>query len=92
VTSAVGVTLATLLFAAMLAGLAWSLSRRKGWARGPAIVLEMLLIPIGWYMLTGGLPLLGLPTILAGLVGAGGLLAPSTRAALGLRWPGSPGH
>jgi hypothetical protein len=61
------------------------LHHRRGWARGPAIVLEMLFIPIGYYMTTGGLAWLGLPVMALGLVGAGLLLAPSTRTALGLK-------
>jgi hypothetical protein len=79
---AVAVTLYTAMFTAILGGLAWALHRHLGWARGPAIVVQMLLIPIGYAMATSGLPTLGVPVILTGLVGAGALLAPSTRAAI----------
>jgi hypothetical protein len=82
---AAGLTAYSGLMAALFGLLAWALHRRRAWARGPAIVLEMLLIPIGYYMTTGGLPWLGLPVIAFGLVGAGMLLAPSTREALGLK-------
>lgn len=79
--------IATTVFVALLAGLlgwlAWSLLRRRAWARGPAIVLQLLLVPIGVTMLTGGAPTVGIPTILIGLAGAGSLLAPTTRGALG---------
>jgi hypothetical protein len=82
--TAVATPLITALFAVVLATLSYSLWALHGWARGPAIVLEMLLIPIGYTMLTGGLPWVGIPVIVIGLFGAGLLLAPSTRTALGL--------
>jgi len=89
-TSAVSVqsALATPIFAAVmtaiLGGLAYALSRFRAWARSPAIVIEMLMIPLGYYMITGGVPWLGIPVMLIGLVGTGLLLAPSTRTVLGL--------
>lgn len=87
--STAGTAVGTTIFVALLAGLlgwfAWSLFRRRAWARGPAIVLQLLLVPIGATMLTGGAPTLGIPTILLGLVGAGSLLAPTTRGALDRR-------
>jgi hypothetical protein len=73
-----------LICALIVGGLARALSNLKPWARGPAIVIELLLLPIGYYMITGGLPYLGIPTMIVGLVGAGLLLAPSTRVALGI--------
>jgi hypothetical protein len=83
--SAVGLTVFVALWAALLGGLAWALWRLRSWARGPAIVLELLLVPIGYSMASNGLPWVGVPVLLLGLTGAGLLLAPSTRAALGLR-------
>ncbi|MGC9668900.1 hypothetical protein ACNTMW_20370 [Planosporangium sp. 12N6] len=62
-----------------------ALNRRRGWARGPAVVMELMLLPIGWYMVSGGMAWLGVPVLLLGLVGAGLLIAPATREALGLR-------
>jgi hypothetical protein len=85
VRGAVLVTTYAGLMAALFGLLGWALNRRRAWARGPAIVLEMLLIPIGYYMTTGGVAWLGLPVIAFGLVGAGMLLAPSTRTTLGLK-------
>ena len=73
------------LMASLFALMGWALHHRRAWARGPAIGLEMLLIPIGYYMTMGGVAWLGLPVIAFGLVGAGMLLAPSTRATLGLK-------
>ncbi len=71
----------TVLFAAVGAGLA----RGRRWARGPAVVLEMLQMPIGYSMMTDGGFALGLAVLVAGLAGTVLLLAPATRAALGLR-------
>jgi hypothetical protein len=82
---ALAVTLYAALMAAGFALLGWSLRRRRAWARGPAIVLNMLLLPIGYSMLSVGLGWLGIPVMLLGLCGAGTLLAPATRAALGMR-------
>jgi hypothetical protein len=82
--SALGTTGFAALVAALLGGLGWALWRRHGWARGPAIVLELLLLPIGYSMATNGLSWVGVVVMLIGLVGATALLAPSTRAALEL--------
>jgi hypothetical protein len=71
--------LMTLLFA--LVGV--NLARRRGWARGPAIVLELLQAPIAYGMLTGGQVGIGAPILLMSLVSAALLLAPATRLALG---------
>lgn len=82
--SAAATPLITGLYGAILAALGRALGRMRAMARGPAIVLQMLMIPIGYYMVAGGVAWLGVPVILVGLVGAGLLLAPSTRIALGL--------
>jgi len=79
------VTLYATVLAGVLALLGWSLWRRRRWARGPAIVLQMLMLPVGYYMITGGVAWLGLPVMAVGLAGAAALLAPATRAALGIR-------
>jgi hypothetical protein len=73
----------------IVAGLSRALSNLKTWARGPAIVLELLLLPIGYTMISGGLAYVGIPVMLVGIVGAGLLLAPATRTALGLDRYGS---
>lgn len=81
--------LAVILYAAMmatfLAGLAFALWRRQRWARGPAMVLQLLMLPMGYTMVSAGAIWLGAPVMLAGLGGALSLAAPSTRAALGVR-------
>ena len=72
------------LCAALVGWLARSLGAQRSWARGPAIVIEILLLPLGYYMIQGGAAWAGIPSMLAGLFGAGLLLAPSTRASLGI--------
>jgi hypothetical protein len=79
------VTLYAAVMASLFAALGWSLRGRRAWARGPAIVLNLLLLPIGYSMVAGGLAWLGILVVAAGLGGAGTLLAPATRAALGMR-------
>ena len=81
---ALAVTLYAALMAALMGGLGWMLWRRRAWARGPAIVLQLLLVPIGYTMVSGGL-WLGLVVMAVGLCGAGTLLAPATRASLGMK-------
>jgi hypothetical protein len=65
------------------------LVRRKLWARSPAIVLQLMALPVSYFMITGeGGPLTrigGVPIAIIALVGAGLLLAPASRAALTLR-------
>jgi hypothetical protein len=73
------------LIAALLGGLALALTRRRAWARGPAVVLELMLLPIGWFMISAGIAWLGVPVFALGLLGAGLLVAPATREALGVR-------
>jgi hypothetical protein len=60
-----------------------ALGRRRAGARAPAIVLELMLLPIGWFMIQGGLGWLGLPLILLGLGVCGLLLSTPTNRALG---------
>jgi hypothetical protein len=81
--SAVATPLITFFFAAVFGGLGYALHQLRAWARGPAIVMELLLIPIGFGAISG-IALIGLVVAITGLVGAGLLLAPSTRTALGL--------
>jgi hypothetical protein len=73
------------LVAVLLGVLGVALNRRRAWARGPAVVLELMLLPIGWYMVAGGLAWLGVPVFALGLFGAGLLVTPSAREALGVR-------
>jgi hypothetical protein len=73
----------------LLAQLGRFLVRRARWARGPAIVLQLMALPVAFFMITGeGGPLTriggGFIAVIA-LIGAGLLLAPASRAALTLR-------
>ena len=82
---ATGLTVSAALFAALFALFVWALAGRRAWARTPAIVVDLVLIPVGFSLITSGLAVIGIPVLLL----AGGtvalLLAPSTRAALGAR-------
>lgn len=69
--------------AAALGGLAYALAQGRAWARGPAIALQLMLLPIGYYLTTGGLPWLGVPVVLLGLLVGGLLVAPASSRALG---------
>jgi cyanate permease len=83
--SAASVTGFSVLMTAALALVAFSLARRRRWARAPAIVIELLLVAAGYTMLrVGDLLAVGIPVLVLGLLGAGLLLAPGTRRALGL--------
>jgi hypothetical protein len=73
------------LIAVLLGVLTLALAHRRAWARGPAVVMELMLLPIGWYMVSGGLAWLGVPVFALGLLGAGLLIAPATREALGVQ-------
>lgn len=83
--SAASVTGFSALMTAGLALVSFSLARRRRWARAPAIVIELLLVAAGYTMLrVSSLLVVGIPVLLVGLLGAGLLLAPGTRRALGL--------
>jgi hypothetical protein len=82
--AAVVVTLCALALAVVLGGLAYALSRRRPWARGPVVTLQLFLVPIGYYLATGGWAWIGILVGLAGLVVAGLLVTPSSTKALGV--------
>ncbi|MFY1675405.1 hypothetical protein ACN27G_36650 [Plantactinospora sp. WMMB334] len=60
-----------------------ALGRRRPAARAPAIVLQLMLLPIGYFMIQGGLAWLGGPLIVLGLLVVGLLISTSTNRALG---------
>jgi hypothetical protein len=82
-TSALLVTAFAVAGAAALWALGGALARRKAGARAPAIVLQLMLLPVGWYMIQGGLGWLGLPLMALGLAVTGLLVSPPTTRALG---------
>lgn len=64
--------------------LAYSLAAGRRWARGPALVLELMLLAVGYFMITAGVVWAGVLVIALGL-GVGVLLVlPSTRESLGI--------
>lgn len=73
------------VIAAALAGLGWQLLRRRAWARGPAVALELFFLPAGYYLTHSGVWALGIPVSAAALTCIVLLLAPASRAALGIR-------
>lgn len=71
------------VFGLLVLLVAWGLWRRSGWSHGAAVFLQLLALPIAWYMLRGDvwwsallLAFIAVATIVA-------LLRPDTRAALG---------
>jgi hypothetical protein len=83
--TAVSVVVFMAMLAALLALLGALLARRKAAARAPAIVLELLFLPIGYYMVAGGLAWLGVPVMIAGFACCVLIFAPRTRESLGIR-------
>src|SRR2546429_9665146 len=74
-----------LVFAAMLVGLAWQLARRRAWARSPAVTLQLLFMPFAYYLIHVGAAWAGIPVLLSALACVVLVVAPATRAALGIR-------
>lgn len=75
------------VFAAGAAAVLWALGRAlarcRASARAPAIVLQLMLLPIGWFMIQGGLGWLGGPLMALGLGVTALLLSTPTTRALG---------
>ncbi|MFG2058304.1 hypothetical protein ACGFI9_30210 [Micromonospora sp. NPDC048930] len=82
-TSALLVTAFAVAGAAALWGLGGALARRRAGGRAPAIVLQLMLLPVGWYMIQGGLGWLGLPLMVLGLAVTGLLVSTPSNRALG---------
>ncbi|MEH1123568.1 hypothetical protein V6V89_03735 [Micromonospora sp. CPCC 206061] len=64
--------------------LARALAARRSGARGPAIVVQLMFLPVGYFMIQGGLAWLGVPVLALALLVGGLLVSPSTTKALGL--------
>ncbi|MFG1676472.1 hypothetical protein [Micromonospora sp. NPDC049282] len=86
-TSALLVTVFAVAGATALWALGGALSRRRAAARAPAIVLQLMLLPIGWYMIQGGMAWLGLPLMALGLGVVGLLVSGPANRALGFGDP-----
>ncbi|MFI5842779.1 hypothetical protein ACIA8K_24040 [Catenuloplanes sp. NPDC051500] len=78
---ALGVTIFTIAASAAIYAIARALGHHRGGARAPGIVVQLMVIAIGYYMIMGGLVWLGAALIaLAVLVIALIVSPPSTRA------------
>ncbi|GAA1841361.1 hypothetical protein [Asanoa iriomotensis] len=64
-----------------------ALGQGRAGARGPAIVLQLMLCAVGYYMIQGGLAWLGVLLIALGLLLCGLMLAPPSSRALGVGAP-----
>jgi hypothetical protein len=62
----------------------YGLYRRSRWARTPALVLNLFLVPVGFFMTEAGLWWLGVPVIGYSLLVGYLLVAAPTREALGI--------
>jgi hypothetical protein len=82
--AALVVTAFTAGIAAALWALAVALGRRRAGARAPAIVLQLMFLPVGYYMVQGGLAWLGIPLVVLGVLVCGLLVSPPTTRGLGL--------
>ena len=80
--SALFVTAFAAAGAAALAFLGRLLAQRRAGARAPAIVLQLMLVPVGYYMTQAGLGWLGIPLIALGLLVCGLMLTPASTNAL----------
>ncbi|TDB71619.1 hypothetical protein [Micromonospora sp. KC723] len=69
--------------AAVLWVLGGALARRRAGARAPAIVLQLMLLPVGWFMVQAGSGWLGVPLMALGVGVCALLLSPPTTRALG---------
>lgn len=81
--SALWVTAFALGGAAALWALGGALDRRRSGARAPAIVLQLMLLPVGWFMIQGGLGWLGVPLMALGVGVSALLVSTPTNRALG---------
>ncbi|WP_419997713.1 hypothetical protein [Streptomyces boninensis] len=78
--------LTVLALAALPAAAAYGLWQRKSWSRGPAVITQLMAIPVVWAMTTAGGVLLPLGIALGAvaLTALVCLLSPSTTEALGV--------
>jgi hypothetical protein len=86
--TSLGVAIALTCFAALgaagIALVARALARRSVAARGPAVVVQLMLLVVSYYMLQADLLVVAVPLIALALTTGAALLAPATTKALGL--------
>lgn len=63
--------------------LGWQLIRLRRWARGPALALELLFVPLAYYVI--GLRVVGIVVMVSALACVGLLITRASRTALGIR-------
>ena len=80
---AIALTVFAALGAVAVAALGRALARRSGAARGPAIVVQLMLMVLSYYMLKAALWWLGVPLLLLGLTVTVLIVLPPTTRALG---------
>ncbi|MEV0713962.1 hypothetical protein [Asanoa sp. NPDC050611] len=84
ITSALLLTVFAAFGAVALFLLGRALGHGRAGARGPAIVLQLMLCAVGYYMIQGGLAWLGVVLIALGLGLCALMIAPATSRALGV--------
>ncbi|MFI8522566.1 hypothetical protein ACIGEZ_32930 [Streptomyces sp. NPDC085481] len=64
--------------------------RRRSWSRGPAVITQILALPVAWQLLQADSVLIpaGVALAILALTGLVLLLSPSTTEALGIKRPG----
>ncbi|MFI0939588.1 hypothetical protein [Streptomyces sp. NPDC021020] len=79
--------LTVLVFAAIPLSAAYGLRRSRRWSRGPALIMQLLALPVAWTMLhsSGGVVAGGVALGLLALAGLVLLAHPATTDALGIR-------
>lgn len=68
-----------ILFGTVLAG-SISLLRGRHWGRSPIVMIEVLLLPVAWYMLSEGLILAGIATVVSAVAALVFILHPRSTA------------
>ncbi len=80
---AMGSTVYFLVLGGLVLLIAYGLWRRSSFTHGAAVFLQLLFLPIAWYMALEGFWIGAVPLALGALAALVGLLRPDARAALG---------
>jgi hypothetical protein len=73
------------LVAAALGWLALAVARQQSWARSPSIVVQLLLLPMAYYLISNGLAWIGIPVGLVAVAVIVLLVNAASREAMGIR-------
>lgn len=82
--TSIGFSVVLALLTVLFVVLGRFLAQRRAGARNPAVALHLLGLPIGYYMIQGGMVVPGIVALAVCLVGFGLLISPPTRQALGI--------